>query len=116
MSLLAPDWHKRGPKGEAMDKNGEPDVGHIYRSLRNSKARNKAFSYIAGISRDEPKKVSSRKISDAIGYSERAVLGALVGDGKKYSVEDSLVRMGLMAECDDNSYGHPQKLFSSTLL
>jgi predicted transcriptional regulator with HTH domain len=100
-----------------MGDKGEPDVGHVYRSLKNSKARNGVFGYlynIGSITPQEPQKVSAKQISEKLGSSERAVLGALQGDGKRYKIEDSLVGMGLAAEYEENALGYPLKLFSIT--
>lgn len=92
----------------------EPDVGCIFHSLNNSSARYSVYEYILSMGGNDPKKVSVKQISSATGFSERAVLGALIGDGSRYKVEDSLVEMGLAVVFEENSYGHILKLFSVT--
>lgn len=90
--------------------NKESDIGHVYHSLKNSRIRDSVFNHICNDSRE----LSAREIAIILGYSERSVLGALMGDGKRYKKEDSLVGLGLMNSHQFNFHGHIVLLFSAT--
>lgn len=69
------------------------DIGYICNSLKNSIIRKEVYAYICNV---YPKEVSVREIAIALDYPERNVWGALIGEGKRYKQEDSLVGMGLV--------------------
>ena len=88
----------------------ECDIGHAYHSLKNSRIRSNVFNYVCNSSQE----LSAIEIATTLGYSERSVLGALIGDGKRYKKEDSLVGLGLMNSHQYNFHGHIIHLFSAT--
>lgn len=57
---------------------------------------------------------SARQIAKELGCTERAVKGALLGDGKRYKTEDALVNMGLVKCRKIDSYGYEITVFSIT--
>lgn len=94
------------------DKNeGEVDVGHISHSLKKSKLRCDVQAYVNSIS---PEGASSRQIATTLGYPERNVIGALIGEGIRYKREDSLAGMGLVECKEEMVQGYPILMFYST--
>jgi predicted transcriptional regulator with HTH domain len=86
----------------------------VYKSLKNSKTRNKAFEYVCSNYSDERGWLSAKQIANKTNYSERSVLGALLGDGTRFKKEDSLVFMGVMKYREADIYGYTIPLFSPT--
>jgi predicted transcriptional regulator with HTH domain len=97
-----------------MGECDEVDIGHVYRSLKNSDTRNEVFSFACAECSEEKKWFSVIQIAKATGYSERAVMGALLGYGKRYKVEDALVSLGLMEYKKLDLYGYAIDIFSIT--
>ncbi len=90
---------------------GEVDVGHISHSLKKSKLRCDVQAYVNSIS---PEGASSRQIATTLGYPERNVIGALIGEGIRYKREDSLVGMGLIECKEEMVQGYRIPMFYST--
>jgi hypothetical protein len=94
------------------DKNEDGvDVGHISHSLKKSKLRCDVQAYVNSIS---PEGASSRQIATILGYPERNVIGALIGESLRYKREDSLVGMGLVECREEIVQGYPIPMFYST--
>lgn len=92
-------------------QDGKVDLGYVYHLLTHSKIRRDINSYICGI---HPQSASAREIAIALNYPERNVIGALIGEGMRYKIEDSLVGMGLLECHEEIVHGYPILLFKAT--
>ncbi|AFC99512.1 Uncharacterized protein conserved in archaea [Methanocella conradii HZ254] len=97
-----------------MEDSDGPDIWSVYRSLKHSSTRKKAFEWVCDSCMGEPEWFSARQIARGIGCSERAVLGALLGDGKRYKAEGSLVSLGIVECRESDVHGYTMLLFSPT--
>lgn len=88
----------------------EKDIGHIYHSLKHSKIRDDIFNLVY----DKSQELSVREIATTLGYPEKNVVGALIGDKTRYKKEDSLVGIGIMEYREYDFHGYPILLFSIT--
>lgn len=87
------------------------DSGRIARSFNRSEARREIHLHLCGLFL---KGKTSTEISEATGYDERSVLGALIGGGDRYKPEDSLVAMGLVTVEEEEYHGQKVMIFSAT--
>lgn len=81
---------------------GEVDIGRVYRSLKRSTVRDRVYNYAY----KEKKELSTIEISDVLHIPEKNVVGALIGDGKRYKKEESLVELGVMKSRESCIHGH----------
>lgn len=86
------------------------DPGRIARSFNRSEARREIYLNLCGVF---PKGETSKEISEATGYDERSVLGALIGGGDRYKPEDSLVAIGLVTVEEEGYHGQKVMIFSA---
>lgn len=87
------------------------DPRRIARSIDKSKARKDIHLHLCII---YPKGETSIEISEATGYDERNVLGALIGDGDRYKFEDALVTLEMVAVSEDKYHGSSIVLYYAT--
>lgn len=87
------------------------DPGRIARSFNRSEVRREIYLNLCGVF---PKGETSKEISEATGYDERSVLGALIGGGDRYKPEDSLVAVGLVIAREEGYHGQKVMIFSAT--
>lgn len=93
--------------------NEEPDLGHVFNSLKNSRIRKESYDLVCDA---YPGELTSREIATKLHCSERDVVGALIGDGDRYKKEDSLTGMGVAETHERMIHGYRMLLFSATAL
>ncbi len=87
-------------KGNIM--HGEVDIGRVYRSLKHSTVRGRVYIHVCKAVTE----LSTGEISDALHCPEKNVIGALIGDGKRYKKEESLVELGVIKCHESTIHGH----------